>query len=317
MLKIHFINVGEGDAILLEYMAGTSVYRMIVDTGDGELPLKEGSLRRTASEYLREAGITHLDMMVLTHLHMDHIGDLEELGRQVSISRIYSSYIPKDLGLYAKEEQEAERLTAEIIRNLKYFAKAVGDLKEKGSVTYQVLKDEAIFMNEELKIELLCANQEAVKVQNLIYDNILGGISTPGNLKHWAAAARNPNSLRVVVTYAGRRIELDGDYYSDEWEKQELLSCDILKVSHHGDRKGMTPCLAGKLKPRYAVISCQGDYVASKDRPSRRTADCLRDEGAEIYYTDCFAGDRQPPCYWKSVIFKIMEDGTILCPDRH
>ena len=33
MLKLHFLNVGDGDAILLEDTAGEQPFRMLVDTG--------------------------------------------------------------------------------------------------------------------------------------------------------------------------------------------------------------------------------------------------------------------------------------------
>ena len=52
MLRLHFINVGDGDAILVEELREGSAFRMLVDTGREDVGGEPGSLRRTAAEYL-------------------------------------------------------------------------------------------------------------------------------------------------------------------------------------------------------------------------------------------------------------------------
>ena len=54
MLRLHFINVGDGDAILVEELREGSAFRMLVDTGREDVGGEPGSLRRTAAEYLAE-----------------------------------------------------------------------------------------------------------------------------------------------------------------------------------------------------------------------------------------------------------------------
>ena len=53
MLNIHFINVADGDSILIEDREGDRVFRMMVDTGRKELACVPGSQRRRAIDYLR------------------------------------------------------------------------------------------------------------------------------------------------------------------------------------------------------------------------------------------------------------------------
>ena len=50
MLKLRFLNVGDGDAIFVEEMAGPRRFRMLVDTGSRDVSAAPGSCRVTAAE---------------------------------------------------------------------------------------------------------------------------------------------------------------------------------------------------------------------------------------------------------------------------
>ena len=82
MLLLDFINVGYGDAILVRDM--DAPFTMLVDCGD--VSVGDGgpdSMRISAADYLRREGIRELDLLVLTHLHRDHCGGLENVASAV------------------------------------------------------------------------------------------------------------------------------------------------------------------------------------------------------------------------------------------
>lgn len=77
-LKLTFVNVGYGEAIILEcpdprFPNGTFV--MVIDGGSAEAA--EFADRSTGRiplwEYLRLHGFNHIDLMVSTHIHEDHL----------------------------------------------------------------------------------------------------------------------------------------------------------------------------------------------------------------------------------------------------
>ena len=78
MLLVDFINVGYGDAILIRDM--DAPFTMLVDCGDVHIGASRPDGRRTtAADYLQGEGIRTLDLLVLTHLHLDHAGGLAHL----------------------------------------------------------------------------------------------------------------------------------------------------------------------------------------------------------------------------------------------
>lgn len=75
VLEVHFIDVGQGDAVLIS----TASQRILVDGGErGE----------TVLNYLRQEGVNKLDLVVGTHPHSDHIGGLVNVLQEIAVSEV-------------------------------------------------------------------------------------------------------------------------------------------------------------------------------------------------------------------------------------
>lgn len=68
VLKVHFIDVGQGDSILIQ----DGSHFMLVDAGEND----QG---RVVVDYLENQGVTSLDYVIGTHPHSDHIGGLDDV----------------------------------------------------------------------------------------------------------------------------------------------------------------------------------------------------------------------------------------------
>ena len=89
LLSVHFINVGEGDAILL--VQGN--YAMLVDGG----PVEMGS---TVFTHLRNHGVEQLDYVVATHPFTDHVGGLHYVLRRIETRNILLPMVYHDTPEY-------------------------------------------------------------------------------------------------------------------------------------------------------------------------------------------------------------------------
>lgn len=315
MLNIHFINVADGDAILIEDRDGDRVFRMMVDTGRREQAPAPGSRRCKAIDYLREKEISHLNLLVVTHLHTDHSGGLGTLLPEIAIDDVYSGFFPSRPEERVPPEPEGQKTVRGLIECLNLWAGDVELLRRTGCRLHTVSETlRALPLTPRLSADIICPNRTENAVQRLVWDDMLHGLPVPEELKYWASKSRNPGSLRLRLTYAGRVIELAGDCYGCVWEDEETASCDILKVPHHGDAKAMTEKLAEKLRPVHAVISCGAEYIPHKDRPSRDTVELLRKNGAQVWFTDAFSAAWHEANDWNSVDFTILEDGAVIAP---
>lgn len=77
-LKIHYIDVGQGDSILVQ----KNYSNMLIDTGTNESTSKLIS-------YLKKQNIKKIDYLILTHPHEDHIGGADAVIKDFDIGKIY------------------------------------------------------------------------------------------------------------------------------------------------------------------------------------------------------------------------------------
>ena len=145
-LQVHYIDVGQGDSILIVSPEGKV---LLIDGGEA------GS---GALNYLKQNGITHIDLMVATHPHADHIGGLIDVLRAIPVTevvtngastttRTYERFldaIAEAQALY-REVRRGDRLQLGCLRFDVLNASAQGDLNEE-SIVLRLLHGEVGFL---------------------------------------------------------------------------------------------------------------------------------------------------------------------------
>ncbi|MCD8010546.1 MAG: MBL fold metallo-hydrolase [Lachnospiraceae bacterium] len=313
MLELHFINVGDGDAILIREESGGRSFDMLVDAGRPEILPEEGSLRRSAAEYLAILGVTHLDLLVGTHLHIDHFGGVARLLSRIHVDQVISGYFPlvKETRICRTSDQKSVR---GLIDCLNGWAEITEKMRESSFSLVPVSQTVHLEPTPRLMLDILCPDPDEMGRQTERWNALFAGKDLSEEELYRSSKLRNPLSLRVRLHYAGREIELSGDCLGAGWEESGKRPCDLWKVPHHGDIKSVTPELAETLHPRYAVISCEKGYNAKKDRPSAWVIDLLRKNGAEVWFTDTYEAPWYTSGCHRAAVFIVEDDGTILSP---
>ncbi len=83
-LTLHFLDVGQGDAALIETPAGRW---MLIDAGPSDRQFDAG--RRVIVPYLRRQGVRRLEAVFLSHGHRDHYGGLDAVLDAMPVGRVF------------------------------------------------------------------------------------------------------------------------------------------------------------------------------------------------------------------------------------
>lgn len=89
-MKVHFIDVGQGDSILIQSPNGKN---MLIDGGT------KGSGDKVV-KFLNSKGVTSLDVVVATHPHADHIGGLISVLNNFKVNQFIDSGNPQTTQTY-------------------------------------------------------------------------------------------------------------------------------------------------------------------------------------------------------------------------
>jgi competence protein ComEC len=79
LLRVHFIDVGQGDSILIQ---SSNQANVLIDGGyDNGLSLA----------YLQSIGVSHLNALIASHPHADHIGGLTQVMQAVPVDALWTN----------------------------------------------------------------------------------------------------------------------------------------------------------------------------------------------------------------------------------
>lgn len=92
LLKVHFIDVGQGDSIFLQT---PNHKRILIDGG----PPKAG---KKVVAYLKEHQINKIDLLIATHPDIDHIGGLPYIMSSFKVNQLLDSGKLHTTKTYAK-----------------------------------------------------------------------------------------------------------------------------------------------------------------------------------------------------------------------
>ena len=80
-MKVHFINVGQGDSTFIQLASGQKI---LIDAGTDQAG-------ETVVAYLKSLGVTRLDYVIATHPDADHIGGIEDVLKAFVVDNFIDS----------------------------------------------------------------------------------------------------------------------------------------------------------------------------------------------------------------------------------
>ena len=311
MLILDFINVGNGDSILVqEKQDGVRQFAMLVDCGHDNLirddhrnPPDPRSKRLYAGDFLKKHGIGHLDILLVTHFHRDHIGSLGRVLEAAQVDRLLASYVPPagngplepdgDNGL-PKAARNLLRCVDMYARQLREHPGRIAEMVELPCTGVETLQ-----LTPELRLDIIPGEPALYTRQKTVYDAAFHGERNRYDLMRWGKCM-NISSLRQRLYYHGKEIVLGGDMYAAVWDNDTLSPCDILKVPHHASLASTTRKLLDLLRPKTAVI-CEA-CGRPDDRPHPYIVSLIKSFVEDVRFTDAVSiPGLVEPAYHESV----------------
>ena len=215
-LKITMLNVGQGDAFLIQ----TKTQNILIDTSDQDE-------RTKLVNELDKAGVTTFDKIILTHPHADHIGGIEKLLKddKYTIKEVYDNGIASTSKLYLNY---MKLIKAD--KNIKHSALKVGDVLDFG---------------DGVKFEVLYPTSELVKeVSDGKRKTDPNNESVVGRLVY--------KKFSMIFTGDAEK-EVESNIWADN--DANKLKSTILKSGHHGSYTASTENFLSAVQPEVVLIS--------------------------------------------------------------
>lgn len=234
--KIHFIDVGQGDAVLIEQDGCFA----LIDAGDRDA---EDAL----VSYLQSVGVDKLTFLVMTHPHADHIGSMRAVVEAFSVDTII---LPDFTKAPMPTTATFTKLLEAVRKNgIKALTARVGDVFTLGAGTLTVLGDgvytdnmnnlSLVTMFEASGIRFFASGDGEKEVERALLDSGADVSASLYKAAHHGSSTSNTQELleavqpRVVVISCGKDNSY-GHPHKEALEVYEAVKAKVFRTDECG-----------------------------------------------------------------------------------
>lgn len=261
VMRFHILNVGQGDATIIEGPANSKGDRKVMIVDSGESSKQGNEAKHVVEPYLREVvddgpsgrPVVKIDYYLPTHYHKDHMG--WNSGQEGT-------------GLFYLWEALGIQVGMILDTGLNYDASGTGDKMYRSWVEDkqpnraklafdQRGKDRQIDLGEGVWVEVLSVGAEVEGRGRVVKDKYINSTS------------QNDFSIAMVIHYKQFDFYVGGDlsgYLHESWGAwyhnieaasfPALRPAEVYRVNHHGSQWSSSYSFLQRLKPKVSVISC-------------------------------------------------------------
>lgn len=223
-LTISMLDIGQGDAVLIQ----TGAKNILIDTGDDKYyeDGKKGKDNTQLLTELQKLKIDHIDTLVMTHAHADHIGKADKVIAQYGVKELVYNGIPS---------------------TSKYFINALKAAKANGTQQVKVKAGDVLDFGNGVSFEIVSPSQslidedtatiKAKKKVDVNNESVVGRLTFGNFAMLFTGDAEGPVEKDMAASYGKK------------------LKCQVLKAGHHGSKTSSTAEFLKLVQPESVVMS--------------------------------------------------------------
>ena len=237
-LNVHFVDVGQGDACIVEFPDDK---KMIIDGGDKDA--KDALLTYIDENIRDKAGnkITYFDYAILTHTDSDHCGSLDDVLNAYPAKNFYRPNVKCNYKDYV--DPDAALLTSDCVSKATAAYKDVIAASEKGRNKFG--EDYKVYINS-VDLDPIVPDPAITREGDAGYYSLSFYGPNSNSYKDW-----NNYSPIMILEYEGIKIAMTGDCEKEgeaEFAEKakagegkfsvfdDKYSVNVIKAGHHGSR---------------------------------------------------------------------------------
>lgn len=253
-LTISMLDIGQGDAVLIQ----TGAKNILIDTGDDKYyeDGKKGKENTQLLTELQKLKIDHIDTLVMTHAHADHIGKADKVIAQYGVKELVYNGIPS---------------------TSKYFINALKAAKANGTQQVKVKAGDVLDFGNGVSFEIVSPSQSlidedtaAIKAKKKVdvnNESVVGRLTFGNFAMLFTGDAEGPVEKDMAASYGKK------------------LKCQVLKAGHHGSKTSSTAEFLKLVQPESVVMSLGANNQYG--HPHEALLNRLQKQGVKnIYRTD-------------------------------
>ena len=223
-LIISMLDIGQGDAVLIQ----TGAKNILIDTGDDKYyeDGKKGKENTQLLTELQKLKIDHIDTLVMTHAHADHIGKADKVIAQYGVKELVYNGIPSTSKYFINALKAAKANGTQQVK-----VKA-GDVLDFGNgVSFEIVSPTQSLIDEDT------ADIKAKKKVDVNNESVVGRLTFGNFAMLFTGDAEGPVEKDMAASYGKK------------------LKCQVLKAGHHGSKTSSTAEFLKLVQPESVVMS--------------------------------------------------------------
>lgn len=223
-LTISMLDIGQGDAVLIQ----TGAKNILIDTGDDKYyeDGKKGKENTQLLTKLQKLKIDHIDTLVMTHAHADHIGKADKVIAQYGVKELVYN------GIHSTSKYFINALKAAKANGTQQVKVKAGDVLDFGNgVSFEIVSPSQSLIDEDT------AAIKAKKKVDVNNESVVGRLTFGDFAMLFTGDAEGPVEKDMAASYGKK------------------LKCQVLKAGHHGSKTSSTAEFLKLVQPESVVMS--------------------------------------------------------------